>query len=444
MLRNLPVFFRIFLLVLLGATTSIVDAHADASSQPSNAIGYDVDLADLPSPHPRPEKLPAAEGDVSPIFVRIRVPWKLIEKVRGVNDWTVLDRLVADHADAGFAVILEPHGRNPLYDDPGEIAAAWSAFLGALGDRYKHQVRAYIVGRDIQDAPLREAAFWLKTTSVRIHSVDPDALVATLLDLTRQGALDRLTSLYKEGLAVYVDAIAVRGLGTAGGEDLLAKVKNVMILSDPSATVWWVDAAVPGGLVNAGLLLRSYMTGLAQELDLSLFRLDWDEDGRPALLPVLLRIRETFRPAHSSLTASARGIRAVTPMGEPLPVKTLRLYDPDLKQVLILYDGGEGATRGMQAVLQIDTVDIAKPVLRDVAAGESAPVSAYRRNERTGITGVALPIADYPLVLEYKRFTSRGGKARSHRETLAVGERDHRGVPGLSSGAGRPSHQSAR
>jgi hypothetical protein len=81
--------------IALPATCAAV-AAADTTSPvlPVNAIGYDIDLGDLPSPQPRPEPLPDAGDDAMPLFVRIRVPWELIEKVPARYDWWVLDGLV--------------------------------------------------------------------------------------------------------------------------------------------------------------------------------------------------------------------------------------------------------------------------------------------------------------------------------------------------------------
>ena len=131
---------------------SRVHARADSPGRLSNALGYDIDLANLPSPHPRPMAMPDTGDTAAALVVRILLPWDLIEKSRGVYDWTVLDELVVGHAKAGFTVILEPHGNNRLHGDSvGEGAEAWEAFLGALGDRYKDQVSAYLVGRDIRE-----------------------------------------------------------------------------------------------------------------------------------------------------------------------------------------------------------------------------------------------------------------------------------------------------
>src|SRR5262249_15883429 len=56
--------------------------------------------------------------------------------------------------------------------------------------------------------------------------------------------------------------------------------------------------------------------------------------------------------------------------------------------------------------LSIDTIDLSDPTLQDVAAGESATLGAWQKDEKAGLTRAAVPLADYPLVLEYRRFTT--------------------------------------
>jgi len=401
---------RIDPMILLAVLGLAPCALSRAAEPPANAIGYDISLADLPSPRPRPTPAPAVER-AGPLTVLVRVPWEMIEKAAGVYDWWALDPIVAGHAEAGYAVVLEPYGSNALHAGgaAGESDAAWTGFLGALAAHYRGQVAHYLIGRDVASLPVKEAAFRLKTSSVRIRSIDAAAGVAVLLDAGAVGAAERLGGLFEEGLAVYIDAVAASFPGLACGEgpatEVLAGIRTRMLTDDPSASLWWVDTRCPGGPAASGPLLRAYLAGLAQEVDLALFALDWTE-GAPLLLPVLLRIRETFLPEMSILVATGRGIKAISPTGVPIILATLRLYDAETKRDLLAYDGGEGAVRGAPAVLEIDTADVAEPRLRDIAAGESGAAGGWQKDEQAGLTRVAVPVADYPLVLTYQRFTS--------------------------------------
>jgi len=387
----------------------LIAAPVALAEPPANAIGYDIVLEDLPSPRPVPRPLPVVDR-AGPVWIRVRVPWAMIEKTAGSRDWWALDPLVGDHAGAGYAVALEPWGGNPAYDGAsGETHdEAWYGFLGALAARYRGKVAQYVIGRGMETLSVKEAAFRLKTSSVRLKSMDETAGVALLLDAGASPGPGRLTGLYEEGLAVYLDAVAARLPGPECGQpapEALASLRSAMLLHDPSASLLRVDARCPGGPAGSGALLRAYLAGLSQEVDLSFFQLDW-EGGAPALLPLVFRIRETFLPEMSILVATGRGIRAVAPTGAPLQVSTLRLYDDATKRDLLAYDGGEGAVRGTPAVLAIDTADVAGPVLRDIAAGESAPAGGWQKDEQAGLTRFAVPLADYPLLLEYQRFTS--------------------------------------
>ncbi|HXI01882.1 MAG TPA: hypothetical protein VNI57_01785, partial [Candidatus Saccharimonadales bacterium] len=107
------------------------------------------------------------------------------------------------------------------------------------------------------------------------------------------------------------------------------------------------------------------------------------------------------------LVESGPGVKVLSTSGEPLAgARVLRFFDADSKTVLMFYDGGPGAAKGEFAVFVLDSVDIAQPDLHDLAAGESAPNIALQKDEASGLTRAALPLAGYPLVLSYRRFTT--------------------------------------
>ncbi|HEY3177224.1 MAG TPA: hypothetical protein VGK94_15845 [Candidatus Polarisedimenticolia bacterium] len=375
-----------------------------ASAGPANALGYEIDLDDLPAPHPRPAgaAVGAANG---PLWLRVGIPWATVEKTPGQYDWAVTDEIILSHAEAGYRVILRPHGDNPLHpslksEDRASLDA-WSAFLRALALRYKDQADHYVLGGRLGEIPPRDAAYLLKLSSVVILGADPGSrIVLGDLDASEPAAAATLEALYAEEVAAYVDAVAVSGEGE------MTAIRAQMMLHDPGAALWRTRRPIAGGVAAGGALLRAYLEGLEQEVALSLFKVGFGPDGLPPLLPVIQRIRDGFSPSLTPLVESARGIQVMTPMGQPLDVRTLRLFDPDARKVLIAYDAGPGAARGAQAVMAIDTLDIADPVLEDIAAGESASAGGFQKDEAAGLTRVALPLADYPLVLEYRRFTS--------------------------------------
>jgi hypothetical protein len=374
--------------------------------EPLNAVGYELDLGNLPSPHPRPqpEAAPGGEAARPPIWTRLIVPWDLVEKTPGQYDWSVCDEIVRGHAAAGFHVILAPRAGNPLHPAGEDEEAAWTAFLRALAGRYQTEARHFMLGDGtprLQDRPAKEAAYWLKVSSVAVQAAHPSARII-LWDLDAGRGAAFLEQLYGEGIAVYVDAVAVSGDSASE----VSALRQPMLLNDPSAKLWWAGRALPGGAAAGGRLLRAYLEGLQKEVALSLFRLDPGAEGMPVLLPVLDHIRSTVNPAYSPLVETSRGVQILTPMGQPVNATIVRLFDPDDKSVLIGYDAGETATRGAQAVMVVDSLDVAEPFLKDVAAGEQAPAGAYQKDESAGVTRLAVPLADYPLILRYKRFTS--------------------------------------
>ncbi len=372
-------------------------AAGSAAARLANALGYTIDLGDLPSPHPRPERLPASAAP--PLHVRVAIAWSLLEKVAGQYDWSLLDHLVASHAEAGYAVSLKLYGANPVHADGAPDA--WTEMARALAARFGPRVDAYVVGEELHELPAREAAYRLKLVSVAIQSADPGArVVIGDLDLEGGAASAFLEGLFAEDAAHYVDGVSLRGEGD------LAPLKAQMLLRDPSAAVWLSGRRIAGGLASGGTLLRGFLTSLREEIALTLFHLDFDGSGGLPLLPALERIRATFTPGYAPLVESGRGLQLLTPMGQVMPAATVRLFDSDAKKVLLAYDTGPGTARGTPGVLVVDSVDLADPVLRDVAAGEQAPAAAFQKDDDAGVTRVAVPLADYPLVLEYRRFTS--------------------------------------
>ena len=97
--------------VVFAASILAPHAPARAAETFSNAIGYDIPLADLPSPRPRPVPAPDVER-AGPLAALVRVPWGMIEKTAGSYEWWALDPLVTDHAAAGYAIVLEPYGES--------------------------------------------------------------------------------------------------------------------------------------------------------------------------------------------------------------------------------------------------------------------------------------------------------------------------------------------
>ncbi|HKY33222.1 MAG TPA: hypothetical protein VJV23_11845 [Candidatus Polarisedimenticolia bacterium] len=402
---SLPSSLRRFLapaLILPGL--ALAQPQGDNAADPVNAAGYEIDLASLPSPHPRPQTRP---GQAGAGWVMVTIPWELVEKVPGQLDWSVADGIVRAHAEAGFRIVLAPRAGNPVHPaGEGEEEEAWSAFLRALCARYRDAAQHVMIGEGslpVAHRAPREAAYWIKVSAVAVQAAAPGArVILGGLDAGRDGLAAFLEALYAQEIAVYLEALAVRSPGPGPFADL----RRVALTHDPSAGVWWVGRALAGGRAQGGRLLRAHLEGVQQELALSVFQLDPGPEGTPLLLPELERIAAVFTPSLTPLVESGRGLQLITPMGQPMEALIVRLFDADAKIVLIAYDAGEEAPRGSQAVLAVDSIDLADPLLKDVAAGEEAPLAAYQKDDAAGVTRLAVPLAGYPIVLQYRRFTT--------------------------------------
>ena len=102
------------------------------------------------------------------------------------------------------------------------------------------------------------------------------------------------------------------------------------------------------------------------EATLTTFKDPPDQSGEPFHLDALQRARDLFTPDYGPLVEGGRGVRALSSSGETLRgALTVRFFSAEEKRVLMGYDGGAGV--GKYAIYVLDGLDIAGPVLHDLA-----------------------------------------------------------------------------
>jgi hypothetical protein len=408
-------------------------APAPGRPLPATSLGHDVEVYAPPASGWRfPESDPALDPNLPPLAVRLGVPWTALEPAPGEYRWEPLDAAVDAAVGAGREVVLNVYGAHPAHPPSGpfpgaaddEALAAWTSTLRLAALRYASRVRVYQVGR----FPDREAAgripeaarayaFLFKKSSVALQAADPGSLVA--LASVDPGSHEFVSAVYAEEVAAYADALAVAWSGDDAGREGLVRMSGILLASDPGAGLWLTGARVLLGATGYGDLLRAYVAGLEREAALVTVDDPPDAQGRPFHAAAMDRARALFTPAFSPLVESGRGVRAVLPTGAAMPAaRAARFLDPDAKTVLMAYDGGPAARRGEFGVFVVEGVDVADPLLRDLASGEASSTVTYQKDPNAGLTRFALPLAEYPLVLSYRRFTTPEYAAEGER--LAV------------------------
>jgi len=399
-------------------------AAAEPKPLPVSAAGWDVEVGasgwTAGSIPPAPAD---ADPNLTPLVIRFGLAWGNLENPRAEYHWEALDAAVADAGSAGLEIILNPHGTNAAYPIPGariapddtEAIAGWSAFLRALAGRYGDRVRFFQVGRFPDRDPgggggsetelARSYAYLLKKSAVAIRSAAPDALVA--LATISSGSIGFMSAVLDEEVAPYGDALAVSFDGSDKAREDLKALAGLLLTKDPGAKLWITGVRLLLGNSGYGDLLRAYIAGLDREVALVTFDDAADAQGRPFHFGAMDRARRLFTTAYSPLVESGRGVRVFAIDGSPLPdARASRFFDPDGKIVLMAYEGGGAVKRGDFGVFVVDSTDIAEPVLRDLASGESSAAVTMQKDPNSGLTRLALPLAEYPLVLSYRRFTT--------------------------------------
>jgi len=135
------------------------------------------------SPAVRRDLIEAAQAAGSRI-VRggMALQWSTVERERGVFDWSLGDRLVAEYANAGMAIDTLIHGTPNWAKDLSqeEWRAALGEYMGKLAERYRGRIDYYEYGNEFdlrQEPSVEECAAILHAMHGPVKASDPDARV---------------------------------------------------------------------------------------------------------------------------------------------------------------------------------------------------------------------------------------------------------------------------
>ncbi len=165
-------------------------------------------------------------------WVRLDIPWAMVEPAPGQWEWAVVDRAVqAAHARGLrlLAVLAHPPDWSPLPPDP----QTYAQYASAVAMRYGDAIAAYQIWHNPNlaaswggQANAFEYTALLAQAAQAIRAVDPDAriVLGSLAPTVEQG--DRnyaedlfLEMLYAAGAAPYFDVVGAQPYGFATGPD---------------------------------------------------------------------------------------------------------------------------------------------------------------------------------------------------------------------------------
>src|SRR5579859_3439277 len=186
-----------------GTTSGLPDPALD--KRPASIVGLNVALEQYPDLEPIMAQIGAFH------WLRQTFPWDQIEPARGRYDWTKWDRIVAQSASHGHALIAvlvdtPAWARGPAGDHTGppDSAADFADFAGQFAARYGTQIDAYqiwdepniLLGWGGQQPSASAYAALLQAGYTAIHSADPTAtVIAGALAPTTETGPDNISDL---------------------------------------------------------------------------------------------------------------------------------------------------------------------------------------------------------------------------------------------------------
>jgi hypothetical protein len=370
--------------------------------------------------------------------MRLRVPWRNIERHPGEYDWRELDRIVDEYRAEKQVIVLCPYGRNraiapgePLPDASSPIVLRhWLEFLRAMAFHFEGRVRYY----EIWDAPNLEPewsgagvvdyAYLLKNSSVTVRSADPGALIVQgSLAVEGDGAaeLGWQESLFSLETATYIDVLSIHPVDGLPFATRVTQVYDLILNADPSAQLWVTAVPLHGSsdAARARELIEGFVSAHGEGAAVVTFELRADAGRGPELPGVLLDLHKLFVPAYSLVYGGRLRFETADQPEAPevQGVTSFHFFDADSFQGLVVYfaPSAGNADRGR---LVIDTAAVRGVVVYDIIGGAAGPVSSIEPDFASNTTRVPVPLRDRPLVLQYARVPIQGFEAEH--ESLQV------------------------
>ncbi len=311
---------------------------------------------------------------------------------QGAGSPATLDRLdarVAMYRARHIPVVLVL-GAFPQSD---AAIAAWRQLVRSIVERERGKISAYQFGAVAPaGAPLPGPyAFLLKQASIQIRSVDSDAQIVQ--GPVRAPDTDWLTRVYAEGVAPYVDALAIDEPPAPGAASTIQGLAAVVGREDPTASMWLGPVTLPDQPAPATeRLIETVLRGLGTKVDLTIVRAG--PVPLRAALTAASRIGDLLAGDMVALDAPVRWFRGGTEITTSVPSRLL--YSQASSNSYLVF-GGVAAPAASE--VEVD-VSMQSPAVRDPVSGtiERLPLPPRAANTSRRL---AVGLAGRPLVLDF-------------------------------------------
>jgi hypothetical protein len=268
-----------------------------------------------------------------------------------------------------------------------------------------------------------EYAYVLKLSSVTVRSADPAAVVAQgALDArgdaaAQETALAWQTSLYRQDVAAYTDALPILADGGGDLEPFLSRVEDLVLQNDPAAERWLVaQRSDREGVDRTAEVLQRFLIAAGSGMALVTFETPTDAEGRPEPAGFWMDLHRLFAPGMKPRSGGGGGFTARD--GDPPlegAVRSWRFFDANQYQGIV----GFAALREGRATLILDTAAVKGVALYDLAASQAVPVEGARADPATNTTRVPVPLSARPLVVLYARVPIAGFETEKEKVQVA-------------------------
>jgi MucB/RseB family protein len=377
-------------LLLVLALAPAAPAASPSPSVPLRGVGVEESLDAGPVLAPALEARPATGV---PLFVRLTVAPADVAG-EGAPRWNALDERLSLYAAGKVPVVL---ALGPL--PAAEQAEPWKTRLRDLAGKSRGRVRAYEFAIP-PGVSASAVGFVLKLTTVQVRAADSDALVvAGGLEATDTAWLE---SLYREDVAAYVDAVAVRAPApdALDGASALAPLLALVEKEDPTAVVAVTgiplddEGQAPRRLGDWELRLLG-TKGTAHAYATTAAALPSALNVATALKDLLTAEVVPLDEKGSSLKLARAGQDVTTSFPHRL------LYNVGTFSTYFVYWGGADANG---ETLQIELRESAgkAPLIRDPLKGRQGTAREFLRDPHTKTSRVnVVPVPDRPLLLDF-------------------------------------------
>jgi hypothetical protein len=317
--------------------------------------------------------------------VHLVVERGLVEPTPGERTFDALDARMS--ILEGWPVLMALEGLPAT----AEEGVAWESYVLAVSQRYRDRVLGYLLGASDDDAGVEDVAtyaFLVKLAATQIRSADPDALV--LEGNGRPRDAETIASLYREGLAPYLDGMALSAV-----DGSLKELTEAALRAHPSARIVVTGTELsdePEAAVKR--VVSAVFSNLAADVALTTFT------GGSAALERLVAIAEQLSDLFAGDVVALDESETLLEIRPGANVRHVLLFDVDDGAVLVYWSEATVAA-GDTIMIELKSFLPDAPRLLDPSGSGPLPVPDFTYAAAEGLARVRVPILERPLILVY-------------------------------------------